>query len=72
MIRTLISISDTQAKMLDERALAMHISRSALIRMAIDRLLQDQKQQIQKDVFGIWKEREVNALEFQHKIRSEW
>lgn len=70
MARTLIDIPADKLRALDEVALQRDISRSALVRVAIDEFLKKQKQPV--DVFGILKNEKVDGLKLQDKLRSEW
>ena len=70
MARTLIDIPADKLRALDEVALQRDISRSPLVRIAIDEFLKKQSQPV--DVFGILKNEKVDGLKLQDKLRSEW
>ncbi|WP_235025239.1 ribbon-helix-helix domain-containing protein [Caballeronia terrestris] len=43
-------------------------SRAAVIRDAIDAYVSQHK----ADVFGIWKHKQIDGLQYQRQLRSEW
>lgn len=47
-------------------------SRSALIREAVTMYVAEQKPLAMKEAFGIWADRNIDALEYERKIREEW
>ncbi|MFZ4126004.1 MAG: CopG family transcriptional regulator [Rickettsiales bacterium] len=55
-MRTIIDITDEQVKALDEISQLEDISRAALIRRAIDRMLAEdaRKGEVAKEAFGLW------------------
>lgn len=73
-MRTIIDIEKEKLQALTILANDCHISRAALIRKAIDALLeQSLKQQPAEDVFGILKGgKEIDGLTLQKQLRSEW
>ena len=70
-MRTLVDISDGQLKDLAVICAAEKMSRAELIRQAISAFL-EKKKPAEADVFGLWKERRVDGLEYQEQVRSEW
>jgi len=73
-MRTIVDIEKEKLQALTMLANDYHISRAALIRKAIDALLeQSLKQQPTEDVFGILKGgKEIDGLTLQKRLRSEW
>jgi metal-responsive CopG/Arc/MetJ family transcriptional regulator len=73
-MRTIIDIEKEKLQALTVLAQDYHISRAALIRKAIDTLLeQSLTQKKTEDVFGILKGgREIDGLALQKRLRSEW
>ena len=61
---------------LDRLSVAERTSRAAIIRSAItDYLKEKDRQQRRKTLeagFGIWKDRGIDGLDYQERIRSEW
>jgi hypothetical protein len=48
------------------------LSRVAVIRQAIDAYIAQHKRKPGRNVFGLWKDRKIDGLEYQQEIRSEW
>jgi len=73
-MRTTVYIEKEKLQALTMLANDYRISRAALIRKAIDALLeQSLKQQPTEDVFGILKEgKEIDGLTLQKRLPSEW
>jgi Arc/MetJ-type ribon-helix-helix transcriptional regulator len=69
MLRTLVSIPESMASKLDNLAKKKHLSRSDVIRTAIEDWL---KTQTKPDAFGILKASKVDGIKLQRKLRSEW
>ena len=70
-MRTLVDIPQTQIKALDQLASQKKLSRAALIRKAVDNLLDDQNKLSSADAFGLWAGKE-DGLAYQERVRSEW
>ncbi len=71
-MRTLIDIPQETVIQLDFFAKQSKISRSALIRAAIDLFLKQQKKE-KTNAFGLLKNRNIpDGLIFQDQIRDEW
>ena len=72
-MRTIITLSDNHVKLLGELCGTEKVSRAELIRKAIDAYVE--KKRLAKnsvDVFGLWKKRKIDALEYENNIRNEW
>ena len=72
MARILVDVSDDTLSKLNNLKKQHRLSRSALIRKAVDSWLQDQPRTKIEDVFGILKNNPVDGLNIQHKLRNEW
>ena len=72
MPRTIIDIPDEQVAALDQLRAKQHVSRATLIREAIATYLTTHHAGLARDAFGIWRDKPVNALSHQRKLRSEW
>jgi metal-responsive CopG/Arc/MetJ family transcriptional regulator len=72
MSRILVDLPDTQLAQLMAVVEAEHRSRAAIIRDAIDAYLALHKRIMGDDVFGVWKRKKVDGLEYQQELRSEW
>lgn len=70
-MRALVDIPERQIKALEALCQAEKISRAELIRRAISAYL-DKKKPATSPAFGIWRERGVDGLEYQERVRSEW
>jgi metal-responsive CopG/Arc/MetJ family transcriptional regulator len=70
-MRTIIDIPDEQVLPLAEQCRQESISRSELIRRAIALYL-EQRRRTERDVFGLWRERQQDAVEYQRSLRAEW
>lgn len=77
-MRTIIDLTDEQLAALKRLCEREKISRAEAVRRAVDKLLQEQEsatadRKADLDaVFGAWKHRNIDGLEYQRKIRSEW
>jgi metal-responsive CopG/Arc/MetJ family transcriptional regulator len=71
-MRTLVDIGDADIEELDRMAKAGNVSRAALIRHAVRDYLGRHTKQQQAAAFGLWAGSEIDGLEFQKNMRSEW
>ncbi|RTZ66618.1 MAG: CopG family transcriptional regulator [Aquificaceae bacterium] len=70
-MRTIIDIPDTLLIHLTALLKQQKISRAELIRRAIRDYLQ--QHQVDTDAaFGLWKDKKVEGLQYQQRIRDEW
>ncbi len=73
MRRALVGISESTLKELDALSEIRHVSRSELIRQAVAQYLEKLRPSEQADdAFGLWKDREVDGLDYQARMRAEW
>lgn len=72
MSRILVDLPDAQIEALAIIAEAGQRSRAAVIREAIEAYVLQNKQGLGADVFGLWKSKKVDGLEYQQELRSEW
>jgi len=72
MSRILIDLSDAQVEELAVLVAAGQRPRAAVIRDAIEAYITQHKCAVGADVFGLWKSRKVDGLEYQQELRSEW
>lgn len=70
-MRTLIDIPDSLVNEMTLIAELQHVSRAEAIRQAISAYV-EQNRPLTADVFGIWKARGIDGLQYQEKVRSEW
>ena len=71
-MRTLVDIEKPQLEKLDQHASRHKRSRAAVIRQAVAEYLKKHEEGGLKEAFGLWRDREVDGLEYQEKMRSEW
>jgi hypothetical protein len=65
-----VQVRDDQLSALDALAQKEDRSRAALIRDAVDDYLA--KTQPLRKAFGLWRDRKIDGLEYQRKLRDEW
>ena len=70
-MRTLVDIPDRQLKDLSAICEAEKLSRAEVIRQAISSYIEKKKPGT-GDAFGLWRDRKVDGLAYQEKVRSEW
>jgi metal-responsive CopG/Arc/MetJ family transcriptional regulator len=71
-MRTLVDIPDQQIETLDRLARRQKRSRAAVVREALDEYLARNKAEPIDKFFGMWADRDIDGLEYQDKMRSEW
>jgi hypothetical protein len=71
-MRTIVDIHKQQLELLDTYSKQARVSRSALIRQAIDLFIKSKIKSADKSAFGIWKDKPFDALTYQDKLRDEW
>jgi hypothetical protein len=70
-MKTLIDIPNNQIKSLAMICDEFNISRSEAIRRGIDLFItKNNKKNI--DVFGVWKNKNIDGLKYQNNLRNEW
>lgn len=71
-MRTIIQIDDAEAKELEKLCSEKGWSRAKGFREGVRLLLKQYKETKDVDVFGIWKNKQIDGLEYQQKLREEW
>lgn len=71
-MRILVDMPDKQVRELARLSAATKRPRAALIRDAVASYIARLKQTNADDAFGLWGDREIDGLEYQQKLRSEW
>ena len=69
-MRMTISLPDEQAERLKALCRDEGISRAEAVRRAVDRYLEAQRQR--EDVFGMWRDRGIEGLVQERRLRKEW
>jgi hypothetical protein len=72
MSRILIDLPDAQIEQLALLVQAEQRPRAAVIRDAIGAYIAQHKPAVGADIFGLWKSRKVDGLEYQQELRSQW
>jgi metal-responsive CopG/Arc/MetJ family transcriptional regulator len=72
MSRILVDLPDSQVEELAALVETEQRSRAAVIRDAIDAYIAQHKRTLGADVFGLWKSKKIDGLEYQQELRSEW
>ncbi|CAB3786111.1 ribbon-helix-helix protein, CopG family [Pararobbsia alpina] len=72
MSRILVDLPDAQVEALAVLVEAEQRPRAAVIRDAIEAYIAQHKRALGADVFGLWKAKKVDGLEYQQELRSEW
>lgn len=71
-MRTVIDIPDDQIEALRQISERANASRAEVIRRAIVDYVARHAPDEEDDAFGLWRDREGDALEIEDEIRSEW
>lgn len=72
MARILIDLSETQLQALAAKVHLEGRSRAAIIRDAIDAYLAHHAPGDVSTVFGLWRDRSIDGLQYQEAQRAEW
>ena len=75
-MRTLVDIPTEELQRLTALSKERKVSRAHLVRCAVTRYLEEEGKEARKDtldkLFGIWKDRKIDGLEYQEMMRKEW
>jgi metal-responsive CopG/Arc/MetJ family transcriptional regulator len=71
-MRTLVDIPAEDLDLVNGIAKKLDISRAEFVRRAISFYLEPHRSDPAAGAFGIWRERPVDGLEYQERIRGEW
>ncbi|MEJ0004103.1 MAG: ribbon-helix-helix protein, CopG family [Pararobbsia sp.] len=72
MSRILVDLPDAQIAELAVIVETERRSRAAVIRDAIDAYISQHKPGLGTEVFGLWKSKKIDGLDYQQALRSEW
>jgi metal-responsive CopG/Arc/MetJ family transcriptional regulator len=73
MRRTLVGFSDKDLLELDALSALKQIPRAELIRQAVSAYLEKiRPADNSDDAFGLWKDKKIDGLTYQEKLRNEW
>jgi metal-responsive CopG/Arc/MetJ family transcriptional regulator len=70
-MRTLVDIPEEELEQLNVLSKARRVSRAELIRQAVAGYLERNKVGLESS-FGLWKEKAVDGVSYQERLRSEW
>jgi len=77
-MRTIIELTDEQVQRLKKLCEREGISRAEAVRRGVDLLLEHEKKRRDEfqaaldAAFGMWKDRGIDGVEYQRKLRAEW
>lgn len=77
-MRTIVELTDEQIEDLRRLCERKQISRAEAVRRGVDLLITQEQERDLKfrraldAVFGMWKDRGIDALEYEQKLREEW
>ena len=72
-MRTIIDIPEDMLTQLESARVRQKCSRASLIREAIQSFLKKQSNPSDLDrAFGLWKEKELDGVDYQNALRREW
>lgn len=71
-MRTIIELPEEQVRRLADICRRESVSRAEVIRRAISSYLDARYVADREDAFGIWRERNVDGLRYERRLRREW
>jgi metal-responsive CopG/Arc/MetJ family transcriptional regulator len=71
-MRTLVDLPEADIRALDELGERRRVSRAKIIREAVSAFLTKSADANAEEAFGLWRDRNVDGLEYQQQVRSEW
>jgi len=71
-MRTIVDLPEDQIRELDRARDSAGISRAEAIRRAVAQYLSSNLPGDEEEAFGIWKNRGIDSLEYERKLREEW
>ena len=71
-MRTLVDIPAEDLELVNGVAKKLDISRAELVRRAISSYLASHRADSAAEAFGIWRDRPIDGLEYQERMRAEW
>jgi metal-responsive CopG/Arc/MetJ family transcriptional regulator len=71
-MRTIIDLPPNQVVSLDEICKRERLSRAEVIRRAVAQYIQKHRLCPSDEAFGLWRDREVEGVSYQRKLRREW
>jgi len=71
-MRTIIDLPETDREALDLLSRQLGISRAEAVRRAVAEFLKSHGPASDDDLFGIWRNRNEDALDYEDRVRAEW
>ncbi len=71
-MRTIIDVPEQALKALDRLCQRERISRAEAIRRAVRLFLGQQLPASDDEIFGLWRDREIQGRDYEDKLRDEW
>jgi metal-responsive CopG/Arc/MetJ family transcriptional regulator len=71
-MRILVDMPDNQVKELARISAATKRPRAAIIREAVASYIARRKPDPMRKAFGIWRDLDIDSVEYQRKLRDEW
>lgn len=71
-MRTIIELPTSQLDALDALCKREGISRAEAVRRAVGQYVRDERAKQPDRVFGLWRGRGVDGLEYERRLRREW
>ena len=71
-MRTIIELPTSQLDALDALCKREGISRAEAVRRAVGQYVRDERAKQPDRVFGLWRGRSVDGLEYERRLRREW
>lgn len=71
-VRTIVDLPTSQLEALDALCRRDRISRAEAVRRAVAQLVQRERAVDRDQAFGIWRDRRVDGLHYQARLRREW
>jgi hypothetical protein len=75
IVRTIVDLPDEQIRALDAYSKKYGVSRAEAVRRAVASFLPKRRRRLDfrnDPAFGSWKNRDVDSVEYQRKLRAEW
>ena len=71
-MRTIIDLPESDRETLDLLSRQLGISRAEAVRRAIAEFLKSHRSVSDDDLFGVWRNRNEDALDYEDRVRAEW
>jgi len=71
-MRTIIDLTESDRESLDALSRQLGISRAEAIRRAVADFLRSHQPATDAEMFGIWRDRDEDAIAYENRVRSEW